>query len=63
MVCGVMCNVTDPVEGMHAMTKQQIRPEPIDVKALLARDGDYLRTIVEAIVEATLEAEMTAALS
>jgi hypothetical protein len=27
------------------------------------RDGDYLRTMVEAIVQATLEAEMTAALS
>jgi len=31
------------------------------LKALLAADEDYLRTMVEAIVQATLEAEMTAA--
>src|SRR5690606_30766663 len=47
---------------MHAMTKREVRPEPIDVKALLAEDSDRLRAMVQAIVQATLEAEMTAAL-
>lgn len=44
------------------MTKREVRPEPIDVKALLAEDSDRLRAMVQAIVQATLEAEMTAAL-
>ena len=58
----VMFRVTDPVEGMHAMTKREVRPELVDVKALLAGDADYLRPMVQAIVQATLEAEMSAAL-
>lgn len=45
------------------MTKRQGKPEAINVKEFLAKDGDYLRTMVEAIVQATLEAEMNAALS
>ena len=44
------------------MTKREGRSEAIDLKALLAADGDYLRTMVEAVVQATLEAEMTAAI-
>ena len=44
------------------MTRKQGTSSVIDVKALLAADGDYLRTMVQAIVQATLEAEMTAAL-
>jgi putative transposase len=44
------------------MTKKEVRPEPIDVKALLAGDTDYLRAMVETIVQTTLEAEMTDAL-
>jgi putative transposase len=47
---------------MHTMTKREGRSEAIDLKALLAADGDYLRTMVEAVVQATLEAEMTAAI-
>src|SRR5215467_1841317 len=58
----VMCDVTDPVGRMHTMTKREGKAEAIDLKALLAADGDYLRTMIEAIVQATLEAEMTAAI-
>src|ERR1700755_3574290 len=58
----VMSDVTDPVGRMHTMTKREGRSEAIDLKALLAADGDYLRTMVEAVVQARLEAEMTAAI-
>jgi putative transposase len=58
----VMFNVTDPVRRMHTMTKRESNAEPVDWKELLAGDPDYLRAMVEAIVQATLEAEMTAAL-
>jgi putative transposase len=58
----VMLNVTDPVGRMHTMTKHEGKGEGIDLKALLAGDADYLRTMVEAVVQATLEAEMTEAL-
>lgn len=44
------------------MTGKQDKSGGIDIKALLEAEGDYLRTMVSAIVEATLEAEMTAAL-
>lgn len=58
----VMFNVTGPVT-IHAITKRESKAEPIDWKGLLAGDPDYLRAMVEAIVQATLEAEMTAALT
>jgi transposase-like protein len=58
----VMFDVTDPVGRMHTMTKREGKAELIDLKALLTRDADYLRTMVESIVQATLEAEMAAAL-
>ena len=54
----VMFDVTDPVEGKHAMTKLEVKPELVDVKALMGGDSDYLRSMVQAIVQATLEAEM-----
>ena len=44
------------------MTGKQGKSEVIDIKALLESDDDYLRAMVSAIVEATLEVEMTAAL-
>jgi putative transposase len=47
---------------MHTMTKREGKADRVDLKALLAADEDYLRTMVEAIVQATLDAEMTAAL-
>jgi hypothetical protein len=57
----VMFNVTNPARRMHTMTKRESKAELIDWKGLLSGDPDYLRTMVEAIVQATLEAEMTAA--
>ncbi|HEX2136853.1 MAG TPA: IS256 family transposase [Microvirga sp.] len=44
------------------MTKRENRPARMDLQALLASDPDYLRPMVEAIVQATLEAEMAQAL-
>ena len=58
----VMLEVTDPVERMHTMTKREGKADLVDVKGLLGSDADYLRTMVESIVQATLEAEMTVAL-
>jgi putative transposase len=58
----VMSNVTNPVEREHTMTRKEVRSELVDLKALLKRDEDYLRTMVESIVQATLEAEMTEAI-
>lgn len=45
------------------MTMKQGMSSVIDVNALLEGDGDYLRAVVRAVVEVTLEAEMTAPLS
>ena len=44
------------------MTVKQVKTGKIDVQALLESEDDYLRAMVGAIVEATLEAEMTSAL-
>jgi putative transposase len=44
------------------MTKRQNRSEIVDVKALLERDEDFLRSAVEALVQAVLEAEMSQAI-
>lgn len=44
------------------MTRRQDRAEIIDVKALLERDEDFLRSAVEALLQAVLEAEMTQAI-
>ena len=41
------------------MTKGQSKSEVIDLKGLLERDGDFLRTAVRQALEAVLEAEMT----
>ena len=40
------------------MTKRQARTGVDDLKALLRRDEDYLRAMVQSVVQATLEAEM-----
>jgi putative transposase len=58
----VMCDVTNPVARGHTMTKGQGKGEVIDIKGLLERDADFLRTAVRCAVEAALEAEMTEAL-
>ena len=44
------------------MTKREGKAEVIDIKGLLSTDADYLRAMVESVVQATLEAEMTEAL-
>ena len=60
----VMFNVTKPYgEGEHAMTKGQPKLTGLDLKSLLASGGDFLRTMMDAAVQAVLEAEMTEALS
>jgi putative transposase len=58
----VMLGITDPVERGHTMTKGQSKGEVIDIKGLLERDADFLRSAVRAAIEAALEAEMTEAL-
>ena len=45
------------------MTTQKGKTVSLDVQALLSEDGDYLPRMVQAIVEATLEAEMTSVLN
>lgn len=44
------------------MTKKEGKPELMDVKALLREEEDFLRPLVERVVQAALEAEMTEAL-
>lgn len=43
------------------MTKVEGKAEVIDIKGLLARDEDFVRAAVEALVQAALESEMTEA--
>ena len=38
------------------MTKREGKAEVIDLKGLLARDEDFVRAAVEALIEAALEA-------
>lgn len=57
----VMSDVTDPVR-VHTMTRTEGNSEVIDIKGLLARDEDFVRAAVEALVEAALESEMTEAI-
>jgi putative transposase len=44
------------------MTKREGKAEAIDVKALLAQDEDFMRSGLQALVQAALEAEMTEAI-
>ena len=44
------------------MTKRQAKSGTIDVKALLAEDEEFLRTLVRAALQEVLEAQMTEAL-
>jgi putative transposase len=44
------------------MTRREAKSGVVDLKALLERDADYLRVMVQSIVQATLEAEMTEAI-
>jgi transposase-like protein len=47
---------------MHAMTEKKVSAGSLDMKALLAEDPDFVRTLVRTAVQEVLEAEMTAAL-
>src|SRR3954464_15501960 len=58
----VMSQSPDPLARMHTMTKRQAKSGTIDVKALLAEDEEFLRTLVRAALQEVLEAEMTEAL-
>src|SRR5215469_8697067 len=44
------------------MTERKGKAEQIDVKELLARDQDFVRAALEALLQAALEAEMTEAI-
>ena len=41
------------------MAKREGKAELVEVKALLGSDPDYLRTMVQSMVQAALEAKMT----
>jgi transposase-like protein len=57
----VMSDVTDPDERMHTMTERKGKAEGLEVKALLAKDEAFLRTVVKTALQEVLEAEMTEA--
>jgi putative transposase len=44
------------------MTKREVRTGVVDLKALLERDEDYLRAMVQSVVQARPEAEMSEAI-
>lgn len=44
------------------MTKREGKAEVVDIKGLLERDEDFMRSAVEVLVQAALEAEMTEAI-
>jgi putative transposase len=58
----VMFEVTDPVERDHTMTKREGKGEVVELKGLLERDADFVRSAVEALVQEALETEMTEAI-
>src|SRR5918993_446179 len=47
---------------MHTMPPSKLRPTLEEVKALLSEDRDFLRPLVQAVLQELLEAEMTEAL-
>jgi Transposase, Mutator family len=53
----VMFDVT--LKDMHTMPRGNLRPTLEEVKAVLAEDRDFLRPLVEAVLQELLEAEMT----
>jgi putative transposase len=57
----VMFDVTDFDERKHTMTEKKGGAEGIDVKALLAGDDAFIRTVVRAALQEVLEAEMSEA--
>jgi transposase-like protein len=59
----VITQSPDPLAGMQTMTKTQGKSGAIDVKALVAKDEEFLRALVRAALQEVLEAEMTEALA
>src|SRR5215470_895509 len=57
----VMSQSPDPLARMHTMTIRKVKSGTIDVKALLAEDGEFLRALARAALQEVLEAEMTEA--
>jgi Transposase, Mutator family len=47
---------------MHTMPRGKLRPTLDEVKALLAENRDFVRPVVQAVLQELLEAEMTEAL-
>src|SRR5918999_3573107 len=47
---------------MHSMPRSKLRPTLEEVKALLSEDQDFLRPLVQAVLQELLEAEMSEAL-
>src|ERR687891_1983314 len=47
---------------MHTMPRSKLRPTLEEVTALLAADRDFVRPLVQAVLQELLEAEMTEAL-
>ena len=58
----VMLDVTNPLQREQTMTKGEDRSKVVAIKALLERDKDFVRSAVQGLVQAALEAEMTEAL-
>jgi putative transposase len=57
-----LVKITTPLAREHTMTKREGKAEAIDIKGLLARDADFVRSGLEALLQAALEAEMTEAI-
>ena len=57
----VIVKITDPDERKHTMTEKRGKAGGIDVKAVLAGDDEFIRTVVRAALQEVLEAEMTEA--
>lgn len=58
----VIETITHPVGREHTMTKREGKSEAIDIKALLTQDEDFLRSGLQALIQAALETEMTEAI-
>jgi hypothetical protein len=59
---GLASEVSHPGNREHTMTKQEGQAEVVDLKGLSAGDEAFVRSAVEALVQAAPEAEMTEAI-
>src|SRR5512135_3436087 len=58
----VIETITDPLARKHTMTAKKGKADVVDVKAVLADDDAFIRTVVRAALQEVLEAEMTEAM-